>query len=76
MLNRRYMSQCGSIEYCRGWNDAVEEANETRAEAIKEFAERLKNEMGCWEFDFNFPSEQETAINLIDHLVKEMVGDE
>ena len=25
MIERRYMSQCGSVEYCRGWNEAVSE---------------------------------------------------
>lgn len=34
-LDKLYMSQCTSSDYCKGWNAAVEEANKT--------IERLEN---------------------------------
>ena len=34
-IDKLYVSQCISSDYCRGWNDAVEEANKT--------IERLEN---------------------------------
>ena len=45
----------------------------TKAEAVKEFAERLKDKMFCEDFLLCEPCDM---AEIIDSLVKEMVGDE
>ena len=47
-----------------------------RAEAVREFAERLKNKMVCWIYDFQYNSEAIAAEREVDDLVKEMTDKE
>ena len=54
-----------AIELCKGWEERA------KAEAIKEFAERLKETKG---FAFGIQGAFIT-LNSIDNLVKEMVGE-
>ena len=54
-----------------GYADALEER--AKAEAIREFAERLKDKMFCEDFLLCEPCDM---AEIIDSLVKEMVGDE
>ena len=54
MIERRYMSQCGSVEYCRGWNEAVgemENADVVEVVRCKNCKHYKKDENGwCWLF--------------------------
>lgn len=46
-----------------------------RAEAIKEFAERLKQKAHFCLLDFNKCEDVHEGVTLVDNLVREMVGD-
>lgn len=40
MIKRKVMSQCSSIGYCNGWNDAVDEFSKNRYVPVKCISER------------------------------------
>ena len=59
-----------------GMKREKERADTIRAEAIKEFAEKLKEDLGIWSFDFTYYADRAEARGYIDNLVKEMVGED
>lgn len=58
-----------ATEYCSVFNNAIKRA---KSEAIKEFAERLK-ENYPWKGDFLYSTKR--TVENIDNLVKEKAGD-
>lgn len=60
-----------ATEYCSVFNNAIKRA---KAEAIKEFAERLKQKILVSPYDVNLFAPY--TDNLIDNLVKEMTGEQ
>lgn len=52
MLEKKTVSQCISPDYCRGWNDAVEELSKELAEA-KDLAERRLKRKNFYKKRFN-----------------------
>lgn len=59
--------------YFDRWQESLDFAKEDRAEAIKEFAERLKVEKYPWKQDHLYSTK--LIIDDIDNLVKEMTED-
>ena len=59
-----------------GMKREKERADTIRAEAIKEFAEKLKEDLGIWSFDFTYYADRAEARGYIDNLVKEIVGED
>ena len=84
---RNYHSQKAEIERCQKVAEKVllevrkakelyyKDISTAKAEAIKEFAERLKDECDVRDGFGWFEIEAEEFLCLIDNLVKEMVGD-
>ena len=56
-------------------NQAIKTYKETKAEAIKEFAERLKDKTSYAKDVFDYTEKLVVNVEEIDNLVKEMVGD-
>lgn len=74
-LEKKTEEQQAEIERLKNANDSFTDIgklySEIKAEAIKEFAERLKERRGV-----NFPFTRTVFVEDIDNLVKEMVGEE
>ena len=52
-----------------------EELENERAEAIKEFAKKVKEEIAVWHFDFTYYSDILEACQRVDNIAKRMVGE-
>ena len=65
------------MDFCGVLCDFSEELiKKAKAEARKEFAERLKADMDGWIYDFEYHSELYSALNRVDNLLKKMEGEE
>lgn len=82
-LQERYEEEQAEIERLKSMNqskldmlhDIRAELETAKAEAIKEFAERLKNDLFYKCGDLNYTETCDTR-RLIDNIVKEMVGED
>ena len=64
------VSQCISSDYCRGWNDAVKEANKT----IKELENNLDDKCDrCIEREMR--NGMKIVFDRIDKIKKELMGE-
>lgn len=76
-LEETVKSQKAEIERLRKTHFALDyPIAEIKAEAIKEFAKKIKEDISTWNFDFTYYSDILEASQRIDNIAKRMVGEE